>query len=128
MIQMRGEAAMTLPGALARTPRAGSRPRIPRLSPARSPAMPLPYPEARVPGTTKRPEEPSRSGSGSACTGRFDHRGQGVRGLLARTADRAPTTAGTTHQALYIPTSAATVPRSGPEIVADPRTFTKIVH
>jgi hypothetical protein len=70
----------------------------------------------------------SGSGSGSACAGRSVLRGQGVRRLLARTADRAPATAGTTHQTLYIPSSAVRNHRSDPETVAGPRTFTKIAH
>jgi hypothetical protein len=72
-----------------------------------APGSPVPLPRTR-----KRPEEPVRSGNGSACAGRSDHRGQGVRRLLARTADRAPATAGTAHQTLYISTSADCAPRS----------------
>ena len=67
----------------------------------------LPYPAGRLtqaapeprPRTfadaRKRPEEPFRSDCGFACTGRFDHRVQEIRGPLARLATCAPATAGT---------------------------------
>jgi len=57
--------------------------------------------QMRSPDTRKRPKEPVRSDCGLACTGRFDLREQGVRKLLAQTADRAPATAGTATDPLH---------------------------
>src|SRR5664280_1978624 len=79
----------------------GLRPRIPRLSPTPLDALDAPFS-----GHIKVPRGTVSIEGGSACAGRFDHRRQGVRELLARTVISAPATAGLANQILYIPTSA----------------------